>query len=291
MSLLPDVRHAAARSGRKSAPLPSLPDLFARPLARPFGRHVRIVRGSALCGTKLYEILDVEAARPQQADPVAVSETEIHRSVGRPLEPVEPEVGTHQAVRRRFLGVGRAQVQDRSVDQKSEPAAGSQQACRLGNPAIGVGPDARTVLGDREIEARVGKRDGLGVAEDQGELDPVFRLQAAGRGELGLGVVDADRASAAPRQPGRDVAGPAPELDRIEAVEVVRKDAEARLRDVPDAPRLLARPELPAALAVGDVVDGPAIPLRPVAPNVVGQVLQPASPVTGCRSALAGGDR
>ena len=105
---------------------------------------------------------------------------------------------------------------------------------------------------------------------DQRKLDPVLGLQAAGRGELRLGVVDADRARATSREPRRDVARPAAELDRVEAIQVVRKDVQAGLRDVPDTPFLLAGSELPAPFAVRHVVDGPAIPLCPVAPDVLG---------------------
>ena len=150
-----DARPRAKRS--RSAPLPSLPDFFARPLPSPLRGHVRVVRGRAFRWTKLHEILDVEAARPQQADPVAIPEAEIHRGVSRPLEPVEPEVRSHQAVGRRFLTVRRAQVQDRSVHQELKPAAGPEQARRLGNPAIRVGPDARAVFGDRESKLASGR--------------------------------------------------------------------------------------------------------------------------------------
>ena len=40
-------------------------------------------------------------------------------------------------------------------------AARPQQPRRLGDPAVGIGPDARAVLGDRQVEGGVGKRNVL----------------------------------------------------------------------------------------------------------------------------------
>src|SRR5262249_42531791 len=93
---------------------------------------------------------------------------------------------------------------------------------------------------------------------------------ARGR-DLLLRVVDADRPRTAPGQPGRDVARPAPEFDRVLALEVVREQVEFGLGDVPRAPRLVARPEPPRPLARLDEFGRPLVPGRPVALDVLGK--------------------
>ena len=103
------------------------------------------------------------------------------------------------------------------VGQEHQPAAGSQQARRLGDPGVRVGPQRGAVLADREVERGVGVGDALGVAEQEREVEAVLGLEP-GRGLELLGrVVDADGPRAATRQPRRDVAGAAAELDGVEA--------------------------------------------------------------------------
>lgn len=87
------------------------------------------------------------------------------------------------------------------------------QPRRLGDPRIGIAPDAGAVLGDREVEADVGQRHFLGVAVQERVLETVLGLQVPRRRQLPFAVVDPDRLGAAPRQPGGDVAGAAAELD------------------------------------------------------------------------------
>ena len=73
-----------------------------------------------------------------------------------PLEAVHAEVVAQQAVARRLvLGVGRAEHQDRAVDQEDKLSAGPQDPRRLGDPAVGIAPDAGAVLRDGKVESRL----------------------------------------------------------------------------------------------------------------------------------------
>ena len=163
-----------------------------------------------------------------------------------------------------------AHDRQRRVDEEHEPPARAQQPRRLGDPLVRIAPDARAVLGDREVEARVVKRRLLGVAVHERELDPELLLQGARGGELALGVVDPDGASAAPGQPRGHVARPAAELDRVEAVEVVGQHVQLGLGDGEDPPpRLVARPVAAAGL---DPLAGEGVPRGAVARDVLGQI-------------------
>ena len=75
----------------------------------------------------------------------------------------------------------RAQDQQRRVGEEHEPPARAQQPRGLRDPALRLAPQARAVLREREVEARVGQRDRLGVALDERELEAVLGLHARGR--------------------------------------------------------------------------------------------------------------
>ena len=152
-------------------------------------------------------------------------------------------------------------IEQRRAGEEDEPAARAQQPRGLRDPARRLAPQARAVLRQREVEARVGQRDVLGVGLDQRELDAVLRLHRARRRELALRLVDADRPRAAAGEPGREVGGAAAELDRVQAVEVGER-VDLRLRDPPHAPgRLRARP---VDLGGLDPAIGRAVPQLPV---------------------------
>ena len=121
--------------------------------------------------------------------------------------------------------------------RKTSRAPGSEQPGGLRYPPVRIRPQAGAVLADREVEAGVRERRGLRVAEMDGELDAELPLEAPGALELGRRVVDPDRAGAATRQPGRDIARSAPELDRVLPFEVIGEEVELGLRHAPDAPR------------------------------------------------------
>ena len=199
----------------------------------------------------------------EHADHLAVGEVELDRGAVLvvPLDAVEPELRAREALGR-HLGVGRGAEHDqRRVGQEDEPAARAQQPRRLRDPALRLAPQARAVLREREVEARVGQRDRFGVRLDQRELDAVLRLHRARRGELALRLVDADRPRAAAGEPGREVGGAAAELDRVEPVDVGER-ADLGLGDAPDAPaRVRARPVVLGGL---DPLVGHAVPQRAV---------------------------
>ena len=212
---------------------------------------------------QLVQRLDLEAGLAQQADHLAVGEVELdRRAVGVvPLDAVEPELGPGEAVRRQLGLWRRAEDQQRRAGEEDEPAARAQQPRGLRDPARRLAPQARAVLRQREVEARVGQRDVLGVGLDQRELDAVLRLHRPRGRELALRLVDADRPRAAAGEPGREVGGAAAELDRVQAVEV-GECVDLRLRDPPHAPgRLRARP---VDLGGLDPAIGRAVPQLPV---------------------------
>jgi hypothetical protein len=153
-----------------------------------------------------------------------------------------------------------------AVDQEDQPPARAQQPRRLGDPAVGVAPDAGAVLADRQVEAAAAQRGALGVAVDEREGEPELALEGAGRAQLGGGAVQADDAGAAPGEPRRDVGGAAAQLDRG-APGDVGEEPQLRLRDAPDAPggRLV-----PPAAPGCDIVARPGIPGGAVAPDMLG---------------------
>jgi hypothetical protein len=74
---------------------------------------------------------------------------------------------------------------------------GAQQPGRLGDPGVGVAPDAGAVLRDRQVEAGVGERCLLGAGVDEREPQAETVLQLARGGQLRHGVVQPDRPRAA----------------------------------------------------------------------------------------------
>ena len=146
------------------------------------------------------------------------------------------------------------------VRNHSRPA-GTQEPRRLGDPRLGIAPQARAVLRDRDVEGVVGQRHRLGAALDEREVEAVLGLQRARRGELLRSDVDADRARSAARQPRRDVGRAAAELDHVAPVDLGQR-AQARLGDLPRAP--------------GDLVVGPVAPSGRL---VVGRLDAPGDPV------------
>ena len=123
----------------------------------------------------------------------------------------------------------------RRVGEEPQPAAGSQEARRLGDPRLGIAPQAGAVLGDREVERVGGQRHRLGAALDEREVQAVLGLQRVGGRELFRSHVDADRSGAAARQPRRHVGGPAAELDHVAPIDLGQR-ADALLGDLPVAP-------------------------------------------------------
>ena len=186
-------------------------------------------------------------------------QVELDRLVVRPLEAIHPERRTQQAILGRLVvDVRHAEHQQERVDRKraARRAAG---AARPRGSSGRVGPEARAVLGDREVEARVRERHRLGVAVD-GAGSRARAPAASARGlELRRRVVDADEPGAAPGQPGADVRRAAAELDRVRAGEVGGQHPHLGLRDPPDPPARAPRP--PSSRARPHVFRRPRVPL------------------------------
>jgi hypothetical protein len=102
-----------------------------------------------------------------------------------PFHAVHAEQRAQQPVRgRHALLVRHGQHQHDPVHQERELTAGTKEARRFRDPAVGVGPDGGAVLADREVKARVREWHRLGVAEQEREFEPVLPLQAMRRLEL-----------------------------------------------------------------------------------------------------------
>ena len=76
---------------------------------------------------------------------------------------------------------GMQSISSERVDQENEPPAGAQQARRLGDPAVGIRPQAGAVLGDGEVEAGIAVGHRLGVAVQQRERRPRARPAGGAR--------------------------------------------------------------------------------------------------------------
>src|SRR3954462_5840801 len=100
--------------------------------------------GRAVRRAQLVERLDLEAGLAQRADHLAVREVELDRGpLGVvPLDAVEAELRAREAVRG-DLGAGRRAEDDQDgVGEEDESAARAQQPRGLGDPALGLAPEA-----------------------------------------------------------------------------------------------------------------------------------------------------
>src|SRR5207249_7641922 len=96
-----------------------------------------------------------------------------------------------------------------------EPPARPQQPRRFWNPQLRIRPERGAVLGEREIEGRVREWHSLGRGLDERELDPGLGLHSPRRRELSGGRIHADRSRTVLGETGREVRGPAAELDDV----------------------------------------------------------------------------
>ena len=165
--------------------------------------------------TARLELEDVEAGLSQEREELAERQVELGRPVVLPVEPVQPALRPLQLLACQPSSA-RAEDRERRVAQEDELAARPEQPRRLRDPAVGVAPDRRAVLGERDVERRIRQRHVLRVRLEQRELDA--RSPAAARRavvELCGRDVDADRPRTAASQPGGEVGGAAAELDDV----------------------------------------------------------------------------
>src|SRR3954469_17151531 len=279
------MRGQTARSLRLFPPRD--PDLLARPLPRPLGRDELVARGRIRRRLQLVQRLDLEAVLSQHAQHLAVGEVELDRVAVLvvPLDAAEAELRPHQPVGRDQRARRGAHEQQRGVGEEDEPPARPQQPRGLGDPALRLAPQAGAVLGEGEVEARVGERDRLGVALDERELEAVLGLHGTCGGELLGRLVNADRPRAAAGKPGGEVGGAAAELDGVEPVHV-RERADVGLGDLPDAPvGLLCGPVAARGLGVAGRLVGPvaAVDLLVAHPASARPCAKPAASASGTR--------
>ena len=193
------------------------PDLLRRPAARPVERDQ-----SRLARIAVLRRLELEQSR-STSKPFRCSRR-IHSPCGRwnstavvvgPLDPSHAELVAQRAGRRPAPSSGVAERR-RACEfvRKIERPPGRSSRAASGIQRSGSHQRRRAVLGEREVEGRVGQRHLLGRRLDEGELEPVLLLQAPRGLELGCGVVEPDHPSAAAGEPGRPVRRPAAELDR-----------------------------------------------------------------------------
>jgi hypothetical protein len=243
---------------------------------------VGMVRGAGR-RVQLVQRVDDEPGPAQDRDPPAVAEVELDPA-GRRRDAVQVPLRPLQAVPGR-PGTGRpAQRVQRAHRVKDQPPAGAQQPGRLGNPSGRVRPQARPAFGDHQVEPARGQRDVRRVGLDQREHDPGLLLAPESRAQLRPGHVQADRAGAAPGQPGREVRGPAAQLDHVQAADVP-EHAQVALGHVEDAPRdLIGQPgPVRAVVRVRRVDPGPRLPV-----GGDGGVIARRPGVTRRRAVLAG---
>ena len=151
------------------------------------------------------------------------------------------------------LLLGDAQAGQDAVGQEHQTATRAEHPGRLGNPPLGIAPDAGPVLADHQIEARAGQRHVLGVGFDQREHQTEAILAAARGGQLRRSEVEPDEAGAASGQLGGQVGGAAAQLDHVQAADVT-KDAQVALGDAEQSPGELLSGPGPVGVLVGELL-------------------------------------
>ncbi len=186
------------------------PDLLGRPLSRPIWVHEPVATqfGQVIRSPDLEQVEHLKAARSQQPDPIAVPEVELDARLAGPLESMHPEIRAQQPIGCRpfVVRLGHRQHPERAVAEEDELAPRAQDARRLGDPAVRIGPDGGAVLADGQVEGGIGQAGVLGVAVNQREVEVVLVLSWRRRAvfscsaELSIPVTRAPRrASQAPK--------------------------------------------------------------------------------------------
>jgi len=217
---------------------------------------------------QLDEPLDHEPVTVQELDPVPVCQVKLDHTVGV-LPHRAREVVAHEPIARTLSALRRAGHEKGAVRHVDEPSPRPEEAISLSQPAVRLAPEARPVLGDRQIEAVGVVRHVLGTRMDQRERHSELLLEPCRDVELYARDVDGNRTEARSRDPRGDRCRTAAELDDVRSCGQVFQEPELRLGDAPDSPlELLLRPGLASGRGV---VEGPAIPRSAVLLDVVGR--------------------
>ena len=156
---------------------------------------------------------------------------------------VGPEGAPHEAFLDGIILAGilrGGEDREHVVGQDVEPATRAQEAGRLGHPRLRVGPQDSAVLADREVERGIGAGNRSAFPWISGNSMPCSRWRRAAVSscfaELSIPTGLAPRrAIHADTYPGA-----APELDGVEAIEVVGEHLQLGLGDAEQAPGLLS---------------------------------------------------
>ena len=200
----PVNENAPVTTSSASSALHGVPDLFAGPLARPLRGHVAVVRVRLRSsGAKI--------SRDRRTSKPVSRRSRIHSPCPRwnSTAAVRPGEAVHAALRSlqtwcRPDRPRRASKGSRACCcEEDEPSTGAEQPVRLGDPAIRVAPDARAVLREREVEARIGKPGRHGVCLDAAETRDPSPPDSVEPWRVEPAYVDADGSArrAAPARP------------------------------------------------------------------------------------------
>ena len=231
-----------ASISRSYAPPTDPPTAICSPTPRLQSRKYSL--SSRLLRVQLDEALDLEAGGMKKVDPFTVTAEELDAVLEGPGDSVQILLRTQELLGRTARLVGDAEHCQHAVRQEYESSARTEQAGGLGQPARRVAIQARSILGDRQVERRVRQRNVLRARLDERELNAGLRHRPPRRVELCRRDVDAHRPGAPPGEPRREIRSAAPELDDIDTVDltedadVVLVNAEDAPRDVPGAPRI-----------------------------------------------------
>src|SRR5262245_43750214 len=172
-----------------------LPRFGTLPATCPFPSRIDGRFHGYIGWTDLDQVFDLEAGRPQQPDHVSVAEMEIHRVddsvLVAPVETVHAEIVPmqHGVRRERVIFERVTDVCERRQGYCQQPATGAKHAAGLGYPPIRVAPESDPVFRDREVEARVSKRQDLPITLNKREVEIELVLQPRGMGYLLPGAV------------------------------------------------------------------------------------------------------
>src|SRR2546428_4461982 len=214
------------------------PDLLGRPLARPLRAHVAVVVVFLRVRARVHvdKALDLQAIRVQEIDPTAVGQVVLDADLLGPLGAVEPGERTLKRLAD-ITHVGRTHHRNIRIGHEHEASARPQQARGLWDPELWIGPERRTVLGEREIERCVRQRDALGRRFDERERDPALLLHPPRGREPGRCRIHSDRPRTALRQPRGEIRGPTPEFDHVAIAHLTKRRAELLFADPEEPPR------------------------------------------------------
>jgi hypothetical protein len=99
---------------------------------------------------ELHQPLELEPAPVEELNQLSRRQVKLDLAGVGPLDPTQPALRALEVFGRTFEAL--TESDDRRVPEEDEPATCPQKPGRLGNPAIWIRPDRRSVLRNREVE-------------------------------------------------------------------------------------------------------------------------------------------